>query len=185
MKATTWIPGSNLELDAMFDSLREKQYQDKSHRLYKNYSKEYWANAGIVANTIAFNSNNEPEVCATISNRTCWPSTVYRIYNRTWKCSNKQTFLRTVTPAMALVGKSQIQWLYEHTDCDLYFISRQTDNWQAWMIKSFFKNYAMPFRQDEYAYLTCPNSNDDSCWQRIIYNGSENILTQWQRKPVI
>lgn len=184
MRAVTWSPGSDDELDKLFDYLREEQHKDKSHRLWQNYSKLYWDDAGIVANTISFNDEDEPEVCSTISSRTCWPKDVYRIYNRTWKCSNKKSFLKTVTPAMGLAGKSQIHWLKHNTNCKLHFISRQTDNWQQWMIDSFRKSHQITLKMDNYFYLTCPNCEDPSCWQRIIYNGSKKILDKWQRKVI-
>lgn len=184
MNTITWKPGSDTKLDDLFDSLREKQHQDRSHRLWKNYSLEYWNDAGIIANTICFDKNNTPEVCSTISSRPCWPVGVFRIYNRTWKCSNKKQFLRTVTPAMALAGKSQIEWLETYVNSELYFISRETDNWQEWMINSFYNTHAMEFKMDNYLYLTCPNDCDNSCWQKIIYNGKEDLLKQWQRKVI-
>ena len=43
MKTITWIPNSNKELDEIFNGLREKQFRDQSHRLYKNYSQEITA----------------------------------------------------------------------------------------------------------------------------------------------
>lgn len=179
MKSITWEPGTDRYLDQLFDHLREEQYQDRSHRLWKNYSKDSFESA--VALTIVFN-DSVPEVCASISNRECWPSNAYRIYNRTWKCSNKKSFLRSVTPAMGAAGVDQVQWLKENTDAELYFISRETDNWQDWMIEHFAKDFSLEFKKDNYMYLTCPNECDDSCWQRIIYNGNEELLETWKRR---
>jgi hypothetical protein len=82
---------------------------------------------------------------------------------------------------MGLTAKSQIEWLKENTDCKLYFISRQTDNWNDWMIEHF-KEYGIEFKTDNYMYLTCPNECDDTCWQRIIYSGDTGLLEQWKRK---
>ena len=36
MRVETWAPGSNPELDFIFDNLREEQFQDNSHRLHEN-----------------------------------------------------------------------------------------------------------------------------------------------------
>jgi hypothetical protein len=179
MKVKTWSPDTDLVMDQLFDQLREKQYNDKTHRLWKNYSKENFKHA--VALTIVFNKDDVPEVCTSISSRSCWPENVYRIYNRTWKPFNKQKFLRTVTPAMGLAGQDQIAWL-KNKKCDLYFISRETENWQSWMIENFAKDFNINFKSDNYMYLTCPNECDESCWQRIIYNGDENVLKKWKRR---
>lgn len=180
MKTYTWIPGTDPKLDSLFDSLREQQYQDKSHRLWKNYSADSFDTA--VALTICFNNQGEPEMCSSIASRDCWPTNAFRILNRLWKHSNKINFPRVMSPSFAETAKSQISWLEENADCGLYFISRQTDNWEDWVIKNFSKVYGFQFNKDPYKYLTCPNECDDTCWQRIIYNGDSTVLEQWKRK---
>jgi hypothetical protein len=40
MTTITWTPGTNLELDTLYDRLRENQFNNTEHRLHKNYSKE-------------------------------------------------------------------------------------------------------------------------------------------------
>lgn len=180
MQAKTWIPGTEPELDELWERLREIRYQDRSHRLWENYSADSFRSS--IALTIVFNDQEEPEVCSSISSRSCWPKGAYRIYNRTWKCSNKQQFLRTVTPAMGIAGLDQVRWLKENKNCQLYFISRETDNWQQWMIENFAISHGLDFKMDNYLYLTCPNECDANCWQRIIYNGNEDLLSQWKRK---
>jgi hypothetical protein len=179
MHVETWIPGQNKKLDQLFDSLREIQYQNKSHRLWKNYSENSFKDA--VALTIVFD-NDVPEVCSSICYKDHWPHNVLRIYNRTWKCSNRKSFLKTVTPAMGLCGKDQIKWIKSNYNEFLYFISRETDNWQEWMVNEFKKSHDLDFQKDEYKYLTCNNINDDSCWQFIIYNGKEELLNLWKRR---
>jgi hypothetical protein len=82
---------------------------------------------------------------------------------------------------MGYSAASQIEWLERNTDCQLYFISRQTDNWNDWMM-DHFKEYQINFLTDTHLYLTCPNECDDTCWQRIIYSGDESLLEQWKRK---
>jgi hypothetical protein len=180
MEAITWEPGTRPDLDQLFDQLRVERYNDRSHRLWKNYGEDSFQDA--VALTISFNDNNEPEVCSSISSRSCWPDTVYRIYHRTWKTAEKKQFLRTVTPAMGIAGTSQVRWLLDNRNCQLYFISRETENWQEWMIENFYKNHSLKFKMDNYRYLTCPNECDDTCWQHIIYQGDSRLLTKWKRK---
>jgi len=182
MKAVTWAPGENDELDQLFDSLREHQYQDTNHRLHENYSKNSFAHAGIVAYTICFNNDNVPEMCASISSRDCWPVGAYRILNRLWKHSNKIVFPRVMSPSFGQTTQSQIEWLQTNTNYQLYFISRQTDNWEEWCINNFRNRFALTFKTDNYKYLTCPNECDNTCWQKIIYHGDESLLAQWKRR---
>lgn len=179
MHATTWAPGTNNELDQLFDELRERQYQDHTHRLWENYSKEKMGKS--IALTIVFEDDNTPLVCGTIASRSWWPVNTYRIYNRMWKPNQRKEFLRRVTPSVGMLGVSQVNWLKENTTCDLYFISRETDNWQEWMIKHFLE-YGLEFKTDKYKYLTCSKEILDSCWQHIIYNGNDRILAEWKHR---
>jgi len=182
MRVETWVPGSNPELDFIFDKLREDQFQDNSHRLHKNYSRGAFEHAGIVANTICFNNNNEPEMCSTISSRDCWPTNAYRILNRTWKTSNKKQIMPEISQAMGFTTVNQIKWLNTNTTHQLYFISRQTDNWMTWVVNNFAKQFNLEFKIAKNKYLTCPNECDDTCWQHIIYNGNHDILKIWKSK---
>ena len=182
MTVITWRPGTSTEYDQLFDNLRELHYNDHTHRLWKNYSKNSFDYAGIVANTIYFDNNNVPEVCSTIGSRECWPAGVYRILNRTWKANNKKTFLKKISDSMGQTIISQINWLRENTDCELYFASRQTKNWEKWGVENLKSQFNLIFNFTEHKYLTCPNECDDTCWQNIIYYGNENLLTQWKRK---
>lgn len=179
MRTITWVPGTDVELDQLFDNLREQQYQDRSHRLWKNYSKANFNSA--VALTICFNDLGDPEMCSSISSRECWPSGAYRILNRLWKHSNKIAYPRVMSDSFGSSAQSQINWLKNNTDCQLYFISRQTDNWENWCIANFLDRFRLPFKTDNYKYLTCPNECDGTCWQKIIYNGNESILSQWKK----
>jgi hypothetical protein len=180
MRTITWAPGTNSEYDALFDQLREVQYNDRSHRLWKNYDRESFQFA--VALTIHFDDDDIPELCSSISNRDCWPSEAYRILNRAWKPNNKKAFLKKISDCMGCSAKSQINWLSEHTSCKLYFISRQTNNWDKWVIENFEKQFNLVFETDSYKYLTCPNECDDTCWQTIIYRGDTTLLNTWKRK---
>ena len=76
---------------------------------------------------------------------------------------------------------SQIDWLKKNTNYQLYFISRETANWEQWVARQFLNNHDLFFEIGEHQYLTCPNENDQSCWQRIIYNGNKEILNSWKK----
>lgn len=182
METYTWAPGSNKELDEIFDRTREENYQSLDHRLRENYSSKSFAWAGIVANTIAFNKEGVPEICSTISQRDCWPNSAYRILNRLWKHTNKTKYRTFISEAMVSNVQSQIEWLNENTDYEMCFISRQTNNWMDWVANKFAEQYNINFTIAPDNYLTCPNECDDSCWQRVIYIGNTDLLTQWKSK---
>lgn len=180
MNVTTWIPGTDKYLDKLFDDLREKRYQDHDNRLWQNYSRKFYD--FTIAHTIFFDDNGVPELCASIGSRECWPKNVYRIVNRTWKCNNKKKYLKKISVCMGESVKSQIDWLEKNTDCELYFISRQTNNWDNWVIDSFQKDFQVSFTKTNYKYLTCPCETDSTCWQKIIYNGNPKLLEHWKKK---
>lgn len=182
MHTISWAPGSKPKLDRLFNDLREQHYNDHSHRLWKNYSEKEFNFIQPVALTIYFDDNEIPEICSSISTRDCWPKGVYRIHNRVWKPNNKKTFLTRVSDSMGYSAKSQIRWLTRNTDCKLYFISRQTSKWEEWMIKHFEKDFNIHFKTDNFKYLTCPNECDDTCWQKIIYNGNSTLLNYWKHR---
>jgi hypothetical protein len=181
MKTVTWEPGTDKELDELFHSLREQQYQDRTHRLWKNYGSEYWADAGIIANTICFDNNDVPEMCSTIASRTCWPAGVYRILNRLWRHSNKVKYPRTMSKSFAESAINQIDWLKHNTDYKLVFMSRQTNNWRKFTQEQFLI-HGLELKMDNYKYLTCPNECDDTCWQHILYYGYEQLLLDWKKQ---
>ena len=180
MRTITWAPGTDDALDNLFDNLREQQYQDRTHRLWKNYSKDPFEYA--IALSIHFDDNDVPELCSSIASRTCWPTGAFRILNRAWKPNNKKLFLRKISDCMGKSSISQIEWLDKNTDCKLYFVSRQTNHWDNWVISNFRSQFNLEFETDAYKYLTCPNECDDTCWQTIIYNGNLELLEQWKRK---
>jgi hypothetical protein len=182
MQVVTWAPGTNLEYDLLFNSLREKHFQDQNHRLWKNYSTDAFLHSGIIACTIYFDADGIPELCSSISNRECWPATAYRMLNRMWKANNKKSFLRRISDCVGQSVISQIKWLDNNTDYQLCFASRQTGYWDDWTLNSFKNDFNLIFKNDMYKYLTCPNECEDTCWQKIIYQGNEQILDQWKRR---
>lgn len=184
MRTVTWAPGTNSELDQLFDQLRERQYSDTDHRLWKNYGKDSFSFA--VALTIHFGDNDQPEMCSSIASRDCWPRQAYRILNRLWKVHDvrKTGAPGLMSPSFGFSARSQVEWLNNNTDYQLYFISRETDNWERWVARQFKSSYDLTFYTTDYRYLTCPNECDESCWQNIIYNGNTGILEQWKRRPL-
>jgi len=182
METLTWKPGSNKKLDKLFDELRQSHYSDKSHRFWKNYSKESFDFS--IALTICFADNGIPEMCSSIASRDCWPKNTFRILNRLWKHSNKIYYPKVMSPSFAETAKSQIEWLNKNTDWRLYFISRQSDNWENWVIKNFSQRYNLKFDKSPYKYLTCSNECDDTCWQKIIYFGDDTVLEEWKKKQI-
>lgn len=180
MNIITWAPFTNSELDKIYDELREKQFNDRSHRLWSNYSKDFLKYC--VALTICF-ENKKPVACSSISYRDCWPRDCFRILNRTWKPYERLRFPRRLSLSIINSAKDQIAWLEKNTDMKTVFISRQTGNWQNWLMTNL-NNHNLNFQKDKHFYLTCPNPTDDSCWQRIIYQGDKKILSSWQRKTL-
>lgn len=180
MNTKTWVPGTDSTLDKLFDDLREDQYQDYSHRLWQNYRSSFYNYS--VALTIFFDDEGIPELCSSIASRNCWPKKCYRILNRAWKPNNKKKYLKQISICMGESVRSQIDWLNQNTDCQLYFISRQTDNWDQWVVDNFKKQFQISFTNSNYKYLTCPDEQSESCWQKIIYNGNSKLLDNWKKK---
>lgn len=180
MKTITWAPFTNQEMDKLFDELREIQYKDKTHRLWANYNKDFLNYC--VALTMCF-ENDQPIACSSISIRDCWPKNCYRILNRTWKPYERLKFPRKLSMSIVESAKNQISWLKANTNMKIVFISRQTTNWDDWLMSNL-NSHNLNFTKDRHLYLTCPNTNDDSCWQKIIYQGDEKILLNWNRKVI-
>jgi hypothetical protein len=176
-----WIPGTDSELDDLFEILRQKHYNDESHRLHNNYSREAFVEVSFLSITF---ENEEPIIVSSILNRDCWPDRAYRICNRTWKVKEyrlEQASVDGITPIITEMIMSHIEFAQQNLDYSLLFISRQTSNWQRFISRSF-KKYNLDFSYDDYYYLTCSNELDDSCWQKIIYLGDDSILPTWKRR---
>lgn len=178
MNTVTWSPGTDNYLDRLFDELRIIQFNDRTHRLWKNYDRDFLKYC--LALTICFD-NETPIVCSSISYRDCWPTDCHRILNRTWKPNEKIRFSRKLSQSIAETAKSQLDWLKKNTNSKFEFVSRQTHNWDEWL-SSNLNYYRLDFKTDKYFYLTCPNELDDTCWQKIIYQGDPSLLKKWKRK---
>ncbi len=179
MYVKTWTPGSNNELDELFDNLREEQFNNKNDKLYKNYSVENFNNS--LANSICF-IDNVPLMCATIAYKSCWPNNTYRILNRLWKPNNcRITFPKQMSSSFGEIAINQIDWIKNNLDYQCIFISRQTNHWRNFVISEFKRQYNLTWKTDNYKYLTCENENCPTCWQNIIYLGNNKILKKWKR----
>ena len=182
MRAITWKLGSEPAYDNLFEHLREHQYRDHEHPLWKNYGRaHFWEECAAV--TIAFDSENVPVLGGSILKRTCWPADTYRIINRLWIVDKKPTgHIKNLMPEGEYLLRSQINWLNENTTCKLLFISRESEHWQKWTIKQYSNNYGLEFNLDSHQYQVCDNPTDASCWQRIIYQGDKELLDKWNRR---
>ena len=181
MHTITWRPGTDTLWDPLFDHLRERQYRDHEHPLSKNYNKDHFINE-CAALSIAFDENWMPYYCGSILKRDCWPEHTYRVVNRFWSVQHNPVPIKDYSIVGLELLKSQINWLRENERCDLLFISREAKYWQKWTVKQFEKNEINNFKFDGHKYLVCNSPTDDSCWQRIIYQGKEELLEQWSRK---
>jgi hypothetical protein len=75
----------------------------------------------------------------------------------------------------------QTRWIREYQKAELVFMSRKNKNWQDLVLKSLAPT-GLPYKIDEYKYLTCNNFDDEDCWQYIMYLGDESKLEQWSRR---
>lgn len=180
MNTVTWAPGTKPELDALFDELRERHYNDRSHRLWKNYHKDSFRS--VSALTICFDDTGVPEMCSSILARNCWPKGAFRVLNRLWKSNNKISYPRTMSPSWGLSAKSQFEWMQKTLDYKLCFLSRETDNWMMFTQQEFSRQWNINWKIGKHKYLTCPNRDDESCWQHILYIGEETLLKEWEYK---
>ncbi len=184
MKTHTWQPGTEPELEVLFDKLRQDHYQDHSHRLWPNYSRDNFHD--VTAMTIHWDDAGDPEMCSSIATKPVWSMGAYRIMNRTWKIKNKKTILRRVSDCVGYSVLSQIDWLKRNTDMRLCFISRQvehdTDRWDNWVLDNFRTHFGVEMHTSPHRFLTCPNEHDDSCWQKIYYHGDGSLLENWKCK---
>ena len=180
MYAKSWVPGTYPLLDNLFNELREKRFLNTTHRLHKNYNKTHFKNISLL--TISFDHNNNPKFCSSVISKDCWPKQVYRILNRLWKIDLQQGPLKSLSEEGRIMMYSQIKWLTEHSDCKLYFVSREGNHWQNFVVDQYNNNYKLNFKYNNYKYQTCTTPNDESCWQKIIYSGDDSFLQEWNKK---
>lgn len=182
MYTEIWIPGTDAELDELFEQLRIQQHSDTVHPLHKNYSAEAFKECSVLSITF---DNNQPVVVSSILARSCWPKNAYRILNRFWKVhEHRLTALDRSAKATALseTVKAHVEYSENILKADLVFMSRQYNNWQNLAAYYLKEKTGIEFKYDDYRYLVCDNSKDQTCWQKIAYNGNEHLLTQWQKQ---
>lgn len=198
MWALTWRPGTDDLYDPLFEHLRERHYRDQTHPLWKNYNREHFQQE-CLAISIAFGNHHMPVFCGSILKRDCWPKNTYRVINRFFAtgfwCADgiDQDKVANWTPEqvapidkLALeqgeLLKSQINWLKENVECDMVFVSRESKYWQQWTVDQYRDQFGLEFKYDRHQYQVCSTPNDDSCFQRIIYQGPDELLNTWNRK---
>lgn len=178
-KAITWTVDP--VLDAIYEDLRKKHYVKIGHRLYKNYSKDHLAE--VSAKTIYWGHSGEPEIVCSILARPCWPDNTYRILNRLWKPEMLTGPIFDISEGFAKILEDQTSW------CELrgakgIFMSREGDGrWQRWANAKLTKMTGIQFYMPGDKFLTCNNEDDDSCWQRILFNGDVATLDDWKKIP--
>ena len=180
MHTDIWIPGTLQSLDDLFEELRAQQFENQDDHLWYNYSASSFLDCAALC--ITFDQRNNPKFCSSILIRDCWPPKTYRILNRMWK-AGPRTYSLYDGPGPEFVDHivEQTRWIREYKKAELVFMSRKNKNWQSLVLKSL-EPTGLPFKIDEYKYLTCNNFDDEDCWQHIMYLGDESKLDQWSRK---
>jgi hypothetical protein len=182
MHTEIWRPGENSDLDSLFETLRHKQHSDTSHVLYENYNKKSFEECAALSITFY---NDVPVVAGSILKRDCWPNNVYRILNRFWKIpEHRIKFLdrKNGLDALCQTVKSHTTYALKNLNAELVFMSRQYGNWQKFTQKIIQEKTGINFEYNSNRYLTCSNCQDESCWQFILYHGSENLTQEWLTK---
>jgi hypothetical protein len=177
MYTKIWKPGTDQELDNLFEDLRKKQYEGNDP-LWYNYDQSSFYDCTALC--ITFN-DEVPEVCSSITTKPFWPTNTYRILNRLWKSAPRLKMLKKMSPNVGQMVLDQISWLENNLDPKLVFISRQPPGWQKFTINTLQKDFNIEFKTNDYKYQTC-TADDESCWQSIIYRGDESLLEQWNKK---
>jgi hypothetical protein len=182
MYTEIWIPGTDAELDKLFEQLRIQQHTDTSHPLYRNYAAEAFKECSALSITF---DNAMPIVVGSILARPCWPKNAYRILNRFWKVHEHRLPHLDRNHGMSVFSKTveaHANYAEKDLNADLVFISRQHDNWQSFTKKILTEKVNVEFKYNDNKYLTCSNEDDDTCWQKILYRGNEDLLTDWKNK---
>ena len=182
MYTEIWVPGTDVELDSLFEQLRVQQHSDTAHPLHKNYTAEAFKECSVLSITF---DNDQPVVVSSILARSCWPKNTYRILNRFWKVhEHRLTALDRSAKATVLseTVKAHVDYAENTLKADLVFMSRQYDHWQNLAVYYLKEKTGIEFKYNDYRYLVCDNSQDQTCWQRIAYKGNEQLLTQWQKQ---
>ena len=177
-QVTTWTTDS--VLDQIYDDLRKKHYIKAGHRLFKNYS-EYHIQE-VSAKSIYWGHSGEPEIVASILSRPCWPDNTYRILNRLWKPNMHTNPVFEINEGFTKLIEDQIAWC-ELRKADGVFMSRQGDTgWREWALEKLEKQTDIEFYLPDEKFLTCNDEEADDCWQKIIYHGDKEKLTNWKNK---
>jgi hypothetical protein len=178
-----WYPGQDTELDNLFEVLRTRQFEDSTHPLHLNYSKDSFQDCSALSITF---DNDKPICCGSILRKPFWPKDTYRILNRFWKVADERFELLNNSNKMLRISdfvKTQLEYSRDFLNSKLIFISRQEENWQHFFIDTIKNNTGYVWQADvKHYYQTCLTPNDDSCWQKIIFYGDSSLLESWDRQ---
>jgi hypothetical protein len=178
-QVTTWTKDD--VLDEIYDDLRKKHYIKAGHRLFKNYS-EYHIQE-VSAKSIYWGHSGEPEIVASILSRPCWPEKTYRILNRLWKPNMHTNPVFEINEGFTKLIEDQVAWC-ELRKADGVFMSRQGDtSWREWAAEKLTQQTDIEFYLPDEKFLTCNDEEVDDCWQKIMYHGDLEKLTNWKNKP--
>ena len=182
MHVKIWVQGTDSKLDSLFEELRIQQHSDTTHPLYRNYAAEAFKECSALSITF---EDDKPIVVGSILARDCWPKNAYRILNRFWKVHEHRLPHLDRNHGMAVFSKTveaHVHYAEKELNADLVFISRQHDNWQAFTKRILIQKVDIEFKYNDYKYLTCGNEHDSTCWQKIVYRGNEDLLTDWEKR---
>ena len=178
-QVTTWTTDD--VLDSIYEDLRKKHYIKTGHRLYKNYS-EYHIQE-VSAKSIYWGHSGEPEIIASILARPCWPNETFRILNRLWKPNMLTNPIFEINEGFTKLIEDQISWC-ELRSAKGVFMSRQGDTaWREWAILKLKEQTDLDFFLPDEKFLTCNDEQSTNCWQKIIYYGDTDQLTNWKNIP--
>jgi hypothetical protein len=99
-----------------------------------------------------------------------------------WKPKLNSGSIFDIDQGFGMLIENQLAWCNQH-NAKAVFMSRQTDGkWQQWASKILTNMTGIEFYLPPEKFLTCSNEFDQSCWQKIIFYGDKNILSNWSSK---
>jgi hypothetical protein len=176
-KVTTWV--SDSYLDEVYETLRKQHCAKPEFRLNKNYGQEHVKE--VSAKTIYWNDSGEPEIVCSILIRPCWPANTYRILNRLWKVVPLTDPTFAISSGFSKIIQNQISWCTSNNAVGVFMSRQGPGNWQKWANEILSKQTNINFYLPDNKFLTCDNTQDDSCWQKIIFHGDTTVLNTWSK----
>jgi hypothetical protein len=173
----TWRSGENIELDELYDRLREL-HSSRVHKLRQNYSHHHTQE--VCAKSIYWGDTGEPEVVASILQRSCWPERTYRVMNRLWKPEMLTNPVFGISPGFGLLLDSQIAWCNQECAQSIFMSRQGSGSWRRWLVSRL--DAAKGFSSPPGQYLTCDDVDNPHCWQQIMHSGNPAQLDNWRKQ---